>query len=707
MGNVYSSSGDYQKALEYYKKALEKRRTIGDKKGEAVALNNIAGLFVYSDDYSKALEYFNQSMDINKSAGIPCDVQEENIGEVYLLKGDLEKAYEKFSKLNDSIILGRYYLKKKEYGKAKVQFSKELSVYEKKRQADYLLAVYIGLGLSEEGVKNYEEGKKYYLKAVELIEHQRELLSQTQRKNFFEGKVLGFSRLTPYEGLVRIYHYLNLDSEGFLYGESTKARVFSEEMGRKSEGTEYKLPSDITKKERDLIQDIASVYKQIDSAYENNNQEKIKELEAELKQLKSEEETFISSLRKDYPEYASIMYPKPLKAEEINLKDGELLIEYEVTESNTFAWLVRKGKLLKTFDIQIDREDLEDLVKEYRTCFENVTEESDLGDFKPEKGKKLYELLLKDILSEAGKDKIIIIPDGILGILPFEGLVMEMPQNVQMKEGKYGPSPEGITYVGDSYVISYYQSASALTVMRNLNKGTAGKKDLFAMADPVFSVTDERLTGVMQANTLNQFQLARMDAIINQGFVSFNRLAFTGEMVKDLGKKFSSGLDSYTGVDASEKTVKSKKLNEYRYILFATHGILDKDVPYIKEPALVLSQVQTEDEDGFLTMGEVMNMNMGADVAILSACKTGLGKNISGEGIMGMGRAFQYAGVRGVLMSLWSVEERSTNMMIEKYLESLKEGKGNREALQEARNYIRKEGYTHPFYWAPFVLVGE
>lgn len=194
---------------------------------------------------------------------------------------------------------------------------------------------------------------------------------------------------------------------------------------------------------------------------------------------------------------------------------------------------------------------------------------------------------------------------------------------------------------------------------------------------------------------------------MTEGYANLNRLPLTGKMAEDLKAVFAGDMELLTGLDAAEDTVKSKNLSGYKYLLFATHGILDNDVPYIKEPALVLCQVNKGEEDGFFTMGEVMNMNLGADVAVLSACKTGLGKTVSGEGIMGMGRAFQYSGVKSVLMSLWSVESESVNIMTEKYFECLKEGKSNGEALKEARNYVRTLGYEHPFYWAPFILVGD
>ena len=705
IGLIYFNLGDYQKALEYYNQALEIKRKMGDAKNEAFDLNNIGDIYYDLSEYDKALECFNKSLKIKKNIGLSTDSTVANIGKVYLARGELKKAYELFTSLENpvysGICLGKYYLATKEYGKAKESFFNILEDLEKNRDASVVVS-YIGLGMSEEGLKNYKEAEKYYKKAVDFLERQRDSLSQSQRKNFFEGHVEGFSRLAPYEGLVRIYHYLNRDTEGLLYGESTKARLFAEEIARKYEGSECRLPEEISVKERTIINKIASVYKQMEEAYKNDNKDKIKELQTIVTPLKEEKEKFVSQLRQNYPEYASIMYPRPLKPEEIKLNDGEVIIEYEVTDRETVGWLIKKGQIVKTVTISVTKQSLTGLVREYRSTFEDVKDVSALGKFKPETGKKLYDFLLKPLVSEIKNEKIIIIPDEILGILPFEALICDMPSAVKIVQGKFGPCPEGITYTGDRYNISYYQSASSLTMMRTLNKGKA-IKGLFAIGDPVFNEQDDRLKGT--AVTPQKYGFLSLQGL-GQGMTEFQRLPQTGELLAGVSAIFPGEITSLSGTEATLTGLKSKNLSDYRYILFATHGILDNDVPYIKEPALVLCLVNNND-DGFLTMSRVMDMKMGADVAVLSACKTGLGKTVSGEGTMGMGRAFQYAGVKNVLMSLWSVETVSTNMMIEKYFECLKPGKSSREALKEARAYIRKEGYDHPFYWAPFILVGD
>jgi CHAT domain-containing protein len=161
-------------------------------------------------------------------------------------------------------------------------------------------------------------------------------------------------------------------------------------------------------------------------------------------------------------------------------------------------------------------------------------------------------------------------------------------------------------------------------------------------------------------------------------------------------------------MDASKPRLFDGPLNQYQSMVFATHGYFGKDLPGIMEPVLVLTLLdQPEGRDGFLRLSEVMGLKLNADVVALTACQTGLGRRLSGEGTMGMGRAFQYAGAKSVLMSLWSVEQTASAKLAEGFFKHLKEGKTKLEALRLARQAIRKQGFDHPFFWAAFILVGE
>ena len=143
--------------------------------------------------------------------------------------------------------------------------------------------------------------------------------------------------------------------------------------------------------------------------------------------------------------------------------------------------------------------------------------------------------------------------------------------------------------------------------------------------------------------------------------LSFKRLEMTGQLARHLEQLDPSKTDLFSGFRASKANLFQQPLENYRSLVFATHGYFGKDLPGIMEPVLVLTLVdQPKEKDGFLRMTEVMDLKLNADIVALTACQTGLGKRVSGEGTMNMGRAFQYAGAKSVLMSLWSVEQTAS-----------------------------------------------
>jgi CHAT domain-containing protein len=165
----------------------------------------------------------------------------------------------------------------------------------------------------------------------------------------------------------------------------------------------------------------------------------------------------------------------------------------------------------------------------------------------------------------------------------------------------------------------------------------------------------------------------------------------------------------YTGLEASKAVLLEKlgpDLREYGKVVFATHGFLGTDFRGSPNPVLVLSLVP-QGTDGYLSINDIMGLRMRAEIVALTACNTGMGKHVSGEGIMGMGRAFQNSGARSVLMTLWSVSESQSIDLTRSFFESLRKGKNKLDALQTARAIVRKSGFDHPFFWAGFILVGE
>ena len=193
------------------------------------------------------------------------------------------------------------------------------------------------------------------------------------------------------------------------------------------------------------------------------------------------------------------------------------------------------------------------------------------------------------------------------------------------------------------------------------------------------------------------------------GYIKFDRLPQTGALAQNLSRLYPDQTDSLTGFEASKKVFLEKsaqQMSQYDKIIFATHGLFNDRIPGINEPFLALSMLP-HGANGFLTMTDVMKLKADLSIVALTACQTGLGKNQTGEGVMSMGRAFQYVGARSVLMSLWSVAEKSSVTLIEIFFKNLKEGKDKLTCLDIARKEVRSQGFEHPFFWAPFVLLGE
>ncbi len=189
----------------------------------------------------------------------------------------------------------------------------------------------------------------------------------------------------------------------------------------------------------------------------------------------------------------------------------------------------------------------------------------------------------------------------------------------------------------------------------------------------------------------------------------FQRLAFSEGEIQNIASNFSTGSSVlYLSGNASEDTLKSnKELNKFNYLHFATHGSINEDDPELS--SLVLTALRGSPQDGFLHPSEIMELDLNADLVVLSACQSGLGKLVRGEGIIGLTRAFMYAGAKSVVASLWSVEDKSTSVLMDEFYKYLiKNNLSKTEALRKAQvSMISSRDYSHPFYWAPFVLTGD
>lgn len=730
LGNVYDQIGDYASSLELFEESLALRR----KLGESVA-NDLESISICHANRGEGEEAVKAQLESNSLK--PWRGGIINLGDAYMVAGRYQEAHQAYLSVDHRLGLGRWQLLFGSVDKAKEIFLHMLPAHQRSRSWDSLTANYTALGLIYERMGHPEIAAGYYRRSTETLERMRDAMPPDARLHFMGGNDWLFPRLEPYEGLVRVTKALPEGPAGaFRRAEFTRSRAFAEAAAARVGRPETRIPRPLAERERALSTEIALISKKLDLTTALDDAGERPRLDVRLRGLIKERDALVAELRRDHPAYAAVVYPLPVSVEHAALESDEVLIEFEVTEPYTRAFVARGGRVTFTYDVALTRSALGEKVRRYRRAFENVSDASALAAFDPALGRELYALLLAPALEardSAGaalipkEARVLIAPDEILGILPFESLAVTVPERLLMPSGRHGPAPAGVRYVADDWDIAYVHSATALTVLRRLRSKPPRGDGLLVLADPVFDASDSRSRGRLMAKAPPPARPGGNRDIIremgaggaragladgksrgDESSALFPRLDRTSELARALAREFGDKADELIGPAASERGLKTRDLGRYRYLVFATHGLLSNAVPGVHEPALVLNQLGNgKGEDGFLTMSEVLATRLDAEVAALTACQTGLGRMATGEGVMGLGRAFQQAGARHVLMSLWSVSEDSTTELGARFFKKLKGGLTPRRALREARAELRREGWEHPYFWAPFILVSS
>ena len=241
------------------------------------------------------------------------------------------------------------------------------------------------------------------------------------------------------------------------------------------------------------------------------------------------------------------------------------------------------------------------------------------------------------------------------------------------------------------------------------------QEQLLGIADPITSSDDPRyVVASLRANTGSQDRPAEpnehasVDRMVSRG-LSLERLPGTADEVQAIAKLFLSTpprAEIRMGTDATKEELLLTDLRRYRFIHFATHGLLPVESG-IKEPALILSYDGKGKDDMLLTLSEILELRLRADMVVLSACNTGSGEVTRAEGVASLGSAFLAAGASSVMVSLWQVADSSTALLMEEFYRNLVSGKSKSAALATARQTLIAKHYENPFFWAPFVLTGE
>lgn len=719
-GQIHSSSGNFTEALKCYQEALP----LTKKPGGLLCLMGQA--YMGKGDHTQALKYIKLSLDEYEDPVVTdhnwpndpsysVDWAKQVLINLYVDLGKIELAKSLATSGVSLAAKGRLSLVEGNYEAADRTYSELVENAEQTLSVNDLFTAYTGLGKVHEALEHYKKSGEYYEKGMKLTEEIRSGLLPSERKNFFEVKINGFVRSEPAKGLTRVRMKLNQASESIESSEVTRARAFSDILSSRSEGAVSGISRDTLEKENGVVSKLALLKKELAKTDREKQAARYENLKSLVQSAESDLNAFIENLWSNHKAYAAVKYPKPVTLKESSLKPDEWLVLFDVSDEGVGVKLIKGKEIAQTFYTKWKSEDLERDIKKFRQPFEQLK----LREFDSTLGNYLYKKLLLSVLAHVPDGvHLIIIPDGILATLPFEALVVRGKPTWQKIDRDWPDAfkdyPEGLTFLGDEHPISYYQSITALTLARATDTKNIMNQKLLVMADPVFELSDKRVQTAGQSKLSEQDKknnLALMQTIqdSSQGMFRLKRLNQTTDLADNLEKLYGPNCLSLTGLKANKSDFLTKiapNLEQYSGVVFATHGVMSTHVPGLMEPFLALTMVPPG-IDGFLKMSDVLSLKMNADIVALTACQSGLGKELSGEGVMSMGRAFQYAGARSVLMSLWSVEEISSVILTEGFFRHRKSGKSKLDSLKLAREEIRKQGFEHPFFWAPFILVGE
>lgn len=710
IASVYVKLGQFSKALDAYNSALEICRQTGNKADASMMMTNIAYTLGAMGRTEEAEKSFLEAMRIKEEINVPSSLTRDQLVNFLLDKNDLQRAESVAGKGVYNATLGRIALLKNDFPAATLAYEKTLELAEKSNDADLMFVGSVGLGKSYENAGNLLKAREFYEKALKLTEEIRSAILPAERKNFFDFKMGGFSRSDPAKGLVRILMKLNQPEESISPGELTKARTFADHLCQANATGAAKIPQKILLQEQELANSLAAMKKDLSRTDREKQPEKYDNLSRACARRTSDFERFVENLWKKYPLYAASKYPKSLTLKESGLHSNEHAILFDVCDDGVGVKLLKGKQLIKSVYVNWKKEDLEKFIIKFRAPLEELR----FIDFDHELGRQIYNRLLGEILSDVPqRAPLIIVPDGVLAILPFEALVTG--GKIFWEKGALGfPDPAGLTFLGDDHSLTYYQSLTALMLVRTFGSGVKPAGRIAVIADPVFEMTDRRAQNrtdsrIAVSERRDAIELMRTIEDSSDGKFRLTRLEATSDMADSLAKMYGEDCLVLKGLEATKAdfmAMAGPAMESFGSVVFATHGAMGTKIPGLMEPFLALTMIPPG-TDGFLKMSDILSLKMNADVVALTACQTALGRDISGEGVMSMGRAFQYAGAKSVLMTLWEVEEASAVKMTEKFFKYLKDGKTKIEALQLARKDIRNEGYNHPYFWSGFVLVGE
>lgn len=730
LGETYRSLGDWDTALKYYRQALAVIRTLDQRPDEAKTLINIGTALQQMERYEEARQSFLQALATSKDAEArtfallrqayllvklrqPARAVEPARQAVELARGFPNR------EVNALIILGIAHRDAGDLTAAREELGRALALARDLKDRSNEAESGLALARTEQQAGNLTVALEQARAAAGIIESLRSKVSDDRLRSLFLATNQSVYEL--YIDILMASHGTRPEgvAEALAVSERARARSLLDTLA--ASGADIRAGADplLAREEHRLRDKVNALdahrFKLLSE--EGANSARSQETEQRLEEALDEHRKAQADLAASSPGYAALTQPQPLSVEEIRnqVLDGRaLLLEYALGTKRSFLWAVTP-EAVASFELP-GRETIEPVARRY---YQLVTARNELrtgeslqarsqriaaADAAAERaGRELSRLILAPAAPLLGDRPLLIVADGALQYIPFAAL----------------PIPSSGLPLAARHEVVILPSASALAALRReVRSRPPAAKELAVFADPVFQATDQRL-----AHGPGRRSRSKLASATRGDWTPADERQENGTDLPSFRRLFSSDREARTisalvpadqlflalGFDASREQATSPELARYRNVHFATHGVLDSRRPELSKLVLSLYGRDGKLQDGFLRLNDIYNLRLNADLVVLSACRTALGKEIRGEGLVGLTRGFMYAGAARVLASLWSVEDRATaDLMGSFYRGMLRERLSPAAALRKAQLEMAKNpSRRSPYFWAGFSLQGE
>jgi len=704
LGFTYNSLGEPDRARALLEEALALARENGGQPVEIFILNNLGDVWGRLGDPKKALDHYRQALDLATHQG---DARQEaftrlRLGEMQIEQGDPTAALHELDPALD-------YLRQKKLHQKELQAlllrGRALILARRPREALPVLQEVVArsrtlrdrageaealhaVATAERALGLLDEARGHAEQAVARVEELRAgFVSPDLRASFLA------TQRRAYSLLIDLLMDRDAAAAAFAVSERARARSLLDALSSAGAGRGGTvIPAELLDQRQSLRRRLSA---KVDQQLKQGRTQ-AEALGGEIEGLRADLDSVDAEIHHHDPQYAAFLQPQPITLEELSrLLDPEtLLLEYALGEERSFLWMAGASGGLRSYILPPQRE-IEALA---RSAYGDLSTVEVGAAHRGEAAEALSRILLGPVWKEvAGAGRLVIVPDGALHFLPFAALPVP------------GPSREPLLEHAE---VDYLPSATTLALQRQRLGGRDPAPKLAAvLADPVFAADDSRLKApsVAGGKTVDKDPLRGAPG----GFLPvFEPLPASRREAQKIASLVPAGqVWTATGLDASREAVLSGELRSYRVVHFATHALADTSNPELSGLVLSLVDAAGQPREGFLGLRDIYELDLAADLVVLSGCRTALGKEVRGEGLMGLTRGFLYAGVPRVVASLWPVQDSTgTELMTRFYRAMWRDRLPPAAALRQAQLSLRHDHdprHRGPFSWAAFVLQGD